>query len=152
MTLTVSVIMAMRDAAATIREAVQSIAMQSYSPEEFIIVDDGSSDDSTAVAQAAMVEFGIAGRIINSIEPAGAGAARNRAAASSKGDVLAILDGDDCWTADHLAHAIQSFDNPDLMAYCARVEVTGQNRTYTSIWKGGYKPRTTTHTAGYYLD
>lgn len=124
MALTVSVIMAMRDAATTVRESIQSIAIQSYPPEEVIIIDDGSLDDSRAVAQAALVEFGIAGRVMRTSASVGAGAARNRAAACSKGDMLAILDADDCWTADHLAHASRSFDqSPDLAAYCARVEI-----------------------------
>ncbi|MGA0027486.1 MAG: glycosyltransferase family 2 protein, partial [Steroidobacteraceae bacterium] len=46
----VSVIMIFRDAAAYINEAVESVRLQTLSDWELILVDDGSTDGSTALA------------------------------------------------------------------------------------------------------
>lgn len=70
--------------------ALESALTQTRKPDEVIVVDDGSEDDSAAVAEA----YGV--RCIR--EPhRGVGATRNVAWRHASGDFIAWLDSDDVW-------------------------------------------------------
>lgn len=72
-------------------EAIHSIVRQDYHPIEIIVVDDGSTDGTAAVAQGFP-------QVIYVRQPnRGPGAARNRGIAEAKGEFLAFLDQDDLW-------------------------------------------------------
>lgn len=64
---------------------------------DIIVVDDGSSDDSAAVARAASPRV----RVVSQ-PPTGIAAARNAGVAASSSAWLAFLDADDVWTSDKL--------------------------------------------------
>ena len=94
--MTVSLIVPVHNGRKYLAEALQSALAGSLVPEEIWVVDDGSSDDSVAVARSfAQV------RVLRQ-EQAGAGAARQRGIESSSGELLAFLDADDVWTPDKL--------------------------------------------------
>jgi glycosyltransferase involved in cell wall biosynthesis len=90
---TVSVYMPVYNAARFARQAVQSILEQSFSDFEFIIVDDGSTDQTPVILK----ELAAQDRRIRLIEQShlGAAAAANRAVAEARGELLARMDGDD---------------------------------------------------------
>ena len=93
----VSVIMAMRNSAATVASAVRSIQWQTLQNWELIVIDDGSSDGSASIVRA----FNDA-RIRLICEVAGAGLATrlNQAVALSRADYIARMDADDiCFPA-----------------------------------------------------
>jgi hypothetical protein len=97
----VSVIMPCYNAAATLRISAESVLSQSVPGFELLIVDDGSRDDSVAVArQLAAADPRV--RVICQAN-AGPAEARNRGIAESQGEFLAFLDADDRWTPDLLA-------------------------------------------------
>jgi len=122
----------------TLAEALESILAQTLPPAEVIVVDDGSTDGTLAVAR------GFAPRVTVVTQPhQGLGAARNRAIASSTGEVVAFLDADDLWPADRLrrlgedlalrpaldavAGRVRQFLNPDLPAVeRERVKLAGR--------------------------
>lgn len=93
----VSVVVPCRDAARWIGEALDSILSQSRPPDEILVVDDGSSDDSPAVVRA----FGSHVRW-HGQSPAGISAARNAGVALTSGTLVAFLDADDLWPSDSL--------------------------------------------------
>ena len=88
----VSVIIPAFNAAAHLGEALHSVLAQSVRPSQVIVVDDGSSDDTSAVGHA----FGAPVEVLR-IEHGGIGAARNAGLAVATGDFIALLDADDLW-------------------------------------------------------
>jgi glycosyltransferase involved in cell wall biosynthesis len=95
---TVSVVIAVRDGARYLGEAIRSVLDQTLPALEVLVVDDGSRDDSAEVARA----FAPPVRVITQA-PAGIGAARNRGLAEARADTVAFLDADDLWSPDKLA-------------------------------------------------
>lgn len=95
----VSVVIIFLNAEKFLREAVESVLSQTYREWELILVDDGSTDDSSRLAR----EY--AGRPDGRIRYVehdghrnlGMSASRNRGARESRGTHLAFLDADDTW-------------------------------------------------------
>jgi hypothetical protein len=84
--------------AGTIAEAIDSVLGQTRLPDEIVVVDDGSTDQTRQVV-AASIEKGGPGAGVRYIYQAnqGAGAARNRGIGETSGELIAFLDGDDVW-------------------------------------------------------
>lgn len=78
-------------------EAIDSVLQQTYSPLEVIVIDDGSTDNTSDVIKPYL------SRIQYHHQPnAGIAAARNAGIQLAQGDYLAFLDADDKWSADKL--------------------------------------------------
>ncbi|MCW5889821.1 MAG: glycosyltransferase family 2 protein [bacterium] len=94
----VSVVVPVRDGARHLGAALDSVLAQGDRVGEIVVVDDGSSDDSVAVARSR-------GPLVRVIAqpPSGVGPARNRGAAAASHPLLAFLDADDLWPDDRLA-------------------------------------------------
>lgn len=106
----VSVVMPCFNAARYVRAAIDSIMLQSEMALEIVFVDDGSTDDSAAIAQS----YAPVLRYIRQ-DNAGISAARNAGIEAARGDMLAFLDADDVWTPGSLAtrwQALQSAPSP----------------------------------------
>lgn len=89
-----SVIVPVRDGAATLGTALRSVAERAEGLAEIVVVDDGSRDGSGEVAAAS----GAPVRLIR-LDGRGAGAARNAGVAAARGSLLGFLDADDEWLA-----------------------------------------------------
>ena len=79
------------------REAVQSVLDQKYSPVEIIIVDDGSTDGTETVARSLPETV----RYLHQSNQ-GPAAARNRGIEHAQGSLIAFADADDLWPAGKL--------------------------------------------------
>jgi len=85
------------NAAPYLAEAIDSVRAQTHEPIELIVVDDGSTDGSGAIARS----YGEV--LLYERQPnRGNGAARNRAVERSSGDLFAFLDADDRFLPDKL--------------------------------------------------
>lgn len=93
----ISVIIPVYNAEKYLGEAVESVLNQTVMPLEIILVDDGSTDQSTDIAKNYFPDV----YLITQENKGGAGA-RNTGIRHSKGDLLAFLDDDDIWPPDHL--------------------------------------------------
>jgi glycosyltransferase involved in cell wall biosynthesis len=114
---TISVLIPARDGAAFLAEAIGSALSQTLRPAEVIVVDDGSQDDTGEVA----ARFGSEIVFVRQ-DPAGSGAARNRAVDASTGNLLAFLDADDVFVADRLERQATVLDrDPAVEAVFGRV-------------------------------
>jgi glycosyltransferase involved in cell wall biosynthesis len=101
MTGLVSVVIPVRNGSRYLREAIQSVVDQDYSPLEVIVVDNNSDDDSRIVASA------VAGpvRVVDEPTP-GATHARNTGIRLARGEFLALQDADDVWAQGKLTQQI----------------------------------------------
>jgi glycosyltransferase involved in cell wall biosynthesis len=104
----VTVIIPVHNCERYLAEAIDSALAQSWRPIEIIVVDDGSTDRSAAIARrfAPRVKYDF-------IAQGGAGAARNRGVALAAGDYLAFLDADDLWTKRKLESQMALFNSPN---------------------------------------
>jgi len=104
----VSVVIAAYNDALRLPRAVASIAAQTFTDWELIIVDDGSTDATRSVAEA-IAAGDLRVRAI-SIPHAGPGAARNAAIAEARGEWIAILDSDDYAAPERLERQLAFAD------------------------------------------
>jgi glycosyltransferase involved in cell wall biosynthesis len=112
----VSVVIPVFNAEETIVEALESVSCQTYSPIELVVVDDGSTDNTTEVInnyhqwhlkncqEKTPIEF----RYIHQ-ENGGPSKARNTGIMASNGEYIAFLDADDLWTGDKLEKQLRIF-------------------------------------------
>jgi glycosyltransferase involved in cell wall biosynthesis len=100
----VSVVIPAFNAATYIRQALNSVLAQTYQEIEVIVVDDGSSDATSAVVE----EFAIKDARFQLVRQsnAGVGAARNTAIRQARGKYIAPLDADDYWFPEKLAKQV----------------------------------------------
>ena len=93
------------NAAATIRQAIDSALGQTIPPQEVIVVDDGSTDGTSVVVE------GMAGplRLIRQSNR-GPGAATNAGVASVGTPFWATLDADDLWLPEKIARQAECFE------------------------------------------
>jgi glycosyltransferase involved in cell wall biosynthesis len=97
--------------------AIESILAQDYQPIQIIVVDDGSTDNSAAVARSfAQVEYHFQ-------ENAGVATALNKGISETRGDFIAFLDADDLWMEGKLRRQIEAFVcDPELEMVMGSVE------------------------------
>ncbi|MDP8224818.1 MAG: glycosyltransferase [Candidatus Lernaella stagnicola] len=106
----ISAIVATRDRPEWAREAVASIAAQTYPPMEIIVADDGDGRTGTQLA----AEFDA-----TAIHTQGVGPARARHAAIERagGDWLAFCDDDDTWHPERLARQVEIIEAATALVY-----------------------------------
>ena len=114
----ISVIIPVYNGARYLAEAIESVLAQTRPPDEIVVVDDGSTDESPRVAQRFAKPV-----FYHHQTHSGAGAARNLGIVQAKGDWLAFLDADDLWLPDKLARQIALLKSePDLAMVFGGVE------------------------------
>ncbi len=96
----VSVIVPAYNAACWIEATLASVAAQTHRALEVIVVDDGSSDATVAIAET-FARRDPRFRVVRQAN-AGVAAARNHGASLARSDLLAFVDADDLWTPDKI--------------------------------------------------
>ena len=86
-----SIIITSHNQSSFIRDAVDSALAQTHRPNEIIVVDDASTDNSQAILES----YGDKVRLIKLSRNVGAGSARNAGVEAARGKFLVFLDGDD---------------------------------------------------------
>ena len=114
----VSVVIPVFNGERFLREAVQSVLDQDYSPIEIIIVDDGSTDGTATVA-ASLPETV---RYLHQTNQ-GPAAARNRGIEHAQGSLVAFADADDLWPAAKLGQQLPYLINdPKIDIVLGRIQ------------------------------
>lgn len=113
-----SVIVPVYNGAAYLATAIESVLAQTHPPAEIIVVNDGSTDDSAAIAQSYAPRV----RCVHQTQQ-GPAAARNAGIDQATGNLFAFLDADDVWTPDKLQWQTQLLrDQATCEAVLGRVE------------------------------
>ncbi len=87
-----------------IREAIDSVLIQTRPADEIIVVDDGSKDETPAIVQS----YGTRVRFLQQANQ-GPSVARNRAARSTESELIAFLDADDAFEPRKLEIQMAAF-------------------------------------------
>ena len=133
--MSVSVVIPAWNAQRYLGAALQGVFAQTTQPLEVIVVDDGSTDQTAAVARAYPVR-------LESIAKSGAATARNHGIAIAQGEFVALLDADDLWLPNKLEFqlgvfaqqpslnlvftAVQQFISPDTPEVALEVHFNSQ--------------------------
>jgi len=137
----VSVVMIFLNGEKYIREAIESIVDQTFNSWELLLVDDGSTDSSTQIAQAYASRF--PGRMVYLDHEThcnrGMSASRNLGIRHGRGRYVAFLDADDVWLPCKLErHVALMEEYPDTgMIYGASL--------YWHSWTGNPDDATRDH-------
>lgn len=113
----VSVVISAYQKAELLPHTLQSVLDQTFDDYEVLVVDDGSTDDTRAVVE----NFAAHDDRIRYIyqENQGPGSARNTGIRAASADLIALLDGDDVWLPDKLAHQVQvTLVHPEIDVLC----------------------------------
>ena len=116
-----SVIIPLYNKAPYVKKALESVFAQTYTDFELIVVDDGSTDGSAAIAEECLCASRLSPLACRLIVQANGGvsAARNNGVAASKGEYVAFLDADDWWEPtflEKMAELIAKFPEAGLYA------------------------------------
>ncbi|HEX4753915.1 MAG TPA: glycosyltransferase [Solirubrobacterales bacterium] len=113
-TIDVTVLIPAFNRADLLPRAIESVFAQTGAkPVQILVVDDGSEDDTAAVAERLGVE------VIRHHRNRGLPAARNTGMEAALGEWVALLDSDDEWMPNHLGNAWASRPGHVVVAQCA---------------------------------
>jgi glycosyltransferase involved in cell wall biosynthesis len=122
----VTVVIPTHNHARFLGKAVDSVLTQTQPAWEVIVIDDGSTDETSNVLE------GFKGKV-RGVHQAnqGVAAARNRGAEMATGDYLAFLDADDVWLPQKLEMQLDRFrSEPGLgLVHCAVEQIDEESRT-----------------------
>ncbi len=122
----VSAVIIFLDAERFLGESIESVLSQTYPNIELLLVDDGSTDGSAAIAR------GYADRLPDRVrvlqhpggENRGMSASRNLGASNGRGEYIAFLDSDDVWLPDKIEQQVAIFKaNPALGMVYGRTQI-----------------------------
>lgn len=135
-----SVVMSAYNASQHIGEAIGSVLAQTYSEFELLIINDGSTDDTSAIAHTYAARDERV-RVINNERNCGIGAARNIGLQAAKYPWIVIQDADDIALPDRLEKVARWIaTDPDVIGWAGLCQVFGDSgRDLTVI---GFGPRT----------
>lgn len=127
----VSVIMRTYNRGYVIREAIASVLRQTYPDFEIIVVDDGSTDDTSEIVRR-IDDDRI--RYIQHNTNRGVSAAGNTGIKAATGDVIANLDTDDLWRPEMLGSLVGLLNrHPEAGAAFCDVEVIREKTVVASL-------------------
>jgi cellulose synthase/poly-beta-1,6-N-acetylglucosamine synthase-like glycosyltransferase/peptidoglycan/xylan/chitin deacetylase (PgdA/CDA1 family)/spore germination protein YaaH len=127
----VTVIVPAYNEAKVITSTLRSLLACAYENLEIIVVDDGSTDETSDVV-AAMAADNPRIRLIKQAN-GGKASAANRAAAAALGEIVVAVDADTVVPPESIPKMIAHFVSPDVTAVCGNVEVGNVNGIFTAF-------------------
>jgi glycosyltransferase involved in cell wall biosynthesis len=128
----ISVVIPARNAQSTLDQTLWSVRRQSHTHWEVIVVNDGSTDQTSEVIQAHRSEDPRIQEVAGDAQ--GVSAARNLGATRSRGALLAFLDADDLWLPEKLSWHVRALSNaPDIGVSFDRVRFVNTDASPTPV-------------------
>lgn len=125
--LTISAVMPVYNGEEFVAESIRSVLSQTRPPDEFIVVDDGSTDGTADV----LAEFGDEIRVVRQANQ-GVWGAMNTCFREARCDYVAKCDGDDLWAPEKLARQALAVEaDPEIDVTFAEARVFGK---YEGRW------------------
>jgi glycosyltransferase involved in cell wall biosynthesis len=121
----VSVILPFLNANQFIREAIESTIAQTYGNWELLLIDDGSTDGSTHIAQRYAHQWAGKVHYLEHIghQNRGMSASRNLGIRTAKGEYITFLDADDLCLPNRLAEQVEILNShPEAAMVCSRAQ------------------------------
>jgi glycosyltransferase involved in cell wall biosynthesis len=106
----ISVVIPAYNAAPFLPRCLASVFAQTLKPEEVIVVDDGSTDNTAALAAEL-------GATVISRQNAGVSASRNAGIQKASGEWIALLDADDDWVPEKLERQVACIQPGTVLVY-----------------------------------
>ena len=119
--MTIAAVIAVYNGAGLIRRSMESVLAQTRAPDEFLVIDDGSTDETGAMVRS----YGARVRYVHQ-KNSGVAAARNRAVREAVSEWIAFLDHDDEWLPRKLEAQAAAVEADRSAALC-----------YTAYWLHG---------------
>jgi peptidoglycan-N-acetylglucosamine deacetylase len=125
----VTVIVPSHNEEKVLRATVESLLASDYGNIEVVVVDDGSTDATFAVARSLTA----ADPRVRTLwqQNAGKAAAANLGIECARGDFVVTVDADTLIAPDAVRRLVQHFDDPDVWAVCGNIEVGNVRSTLT---------------------
>jgi len=132
--------------------AIDSVFAQTYIDWELILVDDGSTDDSSSISLNYVKHYPDRVKYFRHEKCRGASAARNLGVSKAKYELIAFLDADDIWLPDKMTKQVAILESqPEVgMVYCPMLYFSDndyENKIIQSLGRvkeGTYLPPTLT--------
>lgn len=127
----VSVVIPAYNQAQFLRQAIDSVLAQTYRQFEIIVVDDGSTDETSSVATA----YGDRVRYIHQ-ENLGLAGARNTGIQNARSQLICLLDADDQWLPQYLEKMVDLFleDRGAAVYYCCAQAIDGDGKILPQVF------------------
>jgi glycosyltransferase involved in cell wall biosynthesis len=130
MAASLSVIIPVYNSAGFLRTCLEHLRNSAVTDYECIVVDDGSTDESAAVAR----EFGVT--LIQTGRRSGPAFARNLGARSAQADILFFIDADVCVHPHTLTRVLANFaQDPELMAVIGSYDDQPESQDFLSLYR-----------------
>lgn len=127
-----SIIIVTFNRSAYLRQAIESVLEQTYEDFEVLVVDDGSSDDTTAT----VAKFNDSRIVYLRQGNAGRSVARNRGMAQARGDYIGFLDDDDLYLPHKLAVQMEYLDgHPEIGLVAGGTRLISADGTLIREWQ-----------------
>ena len=134
MTPRVSIISPVYNAEKYIEACLDSALAQTFENWEMIIVDDGSTDRTREIIERytdpRIRYIGLPHRGMSALAES-----YNTALAQARGDLIAILEGDDVWPAEKLARQVPVFDDPSVVLSWGRSPLMNADSRTSGYWR-----------------
>lgn len=130
----ISILMGVYNCAPTLRAAIDSIVAQTYENWEFIICDDGSGDESYAIAMEYARKDPRRFRILRNEENLGLNATLNRCLRLADGAYVARMDGDDLCEPDRFEKEAAFLNtHPEYAIVSCHMTVFDENGIWSAV-------------------